>query len=272
MKQNLTEMVFVLDRSGSMQGKEQDVIGGFNSMIAKQKKLDGEAFVTTVLFDDCYELLHDHCNLKEVQEMTTEYFVCGCTALLDAVGKTIDGVGKRLAETPEEERPEKVLFIIMTDGLENASREYTLEKVKGMIEHQKSKYSWMFLFLGANIDAVHEAVSMGIDAYNARQFETDSEGIERTMKSVDTYSRVMRYVPRCECDSYQLLLRTCIEDMDFSVRVYNILKRAGIHTVEDLCGCTAAEILKFKHAGESALKEITEKIETYGLSLAPDEE
>ena len=174
MKENFAEMVFVLDRSGSMRGREADTIGGFNSMLEKQKGVEGEAAVTLVLFDDKIDRVYDAVNLKEIPLLTEkEYFVRGCTALLDAVGSTIDSVGKRLSDTPEAERPSKVLFVIITDGLENASREYSLERVRGMIEHQKSKYSWEFLFLGANIDTVETAGGMGISARYARSFSTD---------------------------------------------------------------------------------------------------
>ena len=158
MRENLTEMVFVLDRSGSMSGLAADTIGGFNELIEKQKKIEGCAYVTTVLFDHEYEVLLDHVALEEVAPLTDkEYFARGSTALLDAVGRTIDAVGARLAATAEEERPEHVVFVITTDGMENSSREYTAQRVRGMIEHQQQKYSWQFVFLGANMDAVSEA-------------------------------------------------------------------------------------------------------------------
>lgn len=177
MKKNLTEMVFILDRSGSMDYLVSDTIGGFNSMIEQQKKEDGEAYVTTVLFDDYYELLHDHVNIKDVQPMTNdEYYARGCTALLDAVGKTINSIGKRLSDTPEEERPEKVIFMITTDGMENASIEFTKAKVKEMIEHQQDKYSWVFMFLGANMDAVSEAGSLGINSLHAHTYTASAQG------------------------------------------------------------------------------------------------
>ena len=177
MNQNLTEMVFILDRSGSMSHLQNETIGGFNSMIEKQKKEPGEAFVTTVLFDGQYELLHDHVNIQDVKPITDrEYYARGMTALLDAVGRTINSVGERLSKTPEEERPGHVIFVITTDGAENASREFTKVKVKEMVEHQQDKYSWAFMFLGANIDAVAEAASLGINTDFAKNYTASSVG------------------------------------------------------------------------------------------------
>ena len=179
MKDNLTELVFILDRSGSMAGLETDTIGGFNSMIEKQKEEPGDAYVTTVLFDHEYKLLHDHTDLKDIKPMTREeYSARGSTALLDAIGKTIDDVGVRLNDTPEEERPSKVIFVITTDGYENASRVYSKSKVKEMIEHQQSKYSWVFMFLGANMDAVGEAAGLGINTDFARTYTANEYGTE----------------------------------------------------------------------------------------------
>ena len=187
MKKNLTEMVFILDRSGSMGHLTYDTIGGFNSMIENQKNEDGEAFVTTVLFDDKYELLHDHVNIQDVKPITNkEYYARGRTALLDAVGKTISNIGNRLSETPEDERPEKVIFVITTDGLENASREFTKPKVKEMIEHQQEKYSWTFMFLGANIDAVGEAESLGIKASHSHTYSASSRGTASVYTAVNS--------------------------------------------------------------------------------------
>lgn len=180
MRENLTEMVFVLDRSGSMSGLAADTIGGFNELIEKQKKIEGDAYVTTVLFDHEYEVLHDHVALGEVAPLTDkEYFARGSTALLDAVGRTIDSVGARLAAAPEEERPEHVVFVITTDGMENASREYTAKRVRGMIEHQQQKYSWQFVFLGANMDAVSEARNLGISAKYAADFTPSHSGVRK---------------------------------------------------------------------------------------------
>lgn len=191
MRENLTEMVFVLDRSGSMSGLAADTIGGFNELIEKQKKIEGDAYVTTVLFDHEYEVLHDHVALEEVAPLTDkEYFARGSTALLDAVGRTIDAVGARLAATAEDERPEHVVFVITTDGRENSSREYTAKRVRGMIEHQQQKYSWQFVFLGANMDAVSEARKLGISAKYAADFTPSHSGV-RKMYSMALHDVVM---------------------------------------------------------------------------------
>lgn len=179
MKNNLTELVFILDRSGSMSGMESDTIGGYNGMLEKQKKEPGEAIVTTVLFDDQYELLHDRINLRGVVPITErEYYVRGTTALLDAVGRTINKIGNAQMHTAEEERADRVLFVITTDGRENASREFKYDQVRQMIAHQKSKYNWEFIFFGADIDAVTEAARFGIRANRAVQFVKDRKGME----------------------------------------------------------------------------------------------
>lgn len=193
MKKNLTEIVYILDRSGSMYNLVSDTIGGFNSMIESQKKEPGEAYVTTVLFDDHYELLHDHINLKEIQPITDrEYYTRGCTALLDAIGKTINSIGARLNNTPEDERPDKVIFVIMTDGYENASNEFTKSQVKEMIEHQQDKYSWTFMFLGADIDAVGEAQSLGIKSDFARSHTHTSLGTQSVYSAVSNAVTYLR--------------------------------------------------------------------------------
>jgi len=179
MKENLTELVFILDRSGSMSGLESDTIGGFNSMLAKQQAEPGECRITTVLFDHEYEILHDRIDIKAVSAITKkEYFVRGNTALLDAVGRTINKIANAQKNTAEEHRAGKVLFVITTDGMENASREFTYSKVKSMIEHEKSKYGWEFIFLGANIDAVEVAGRFGVASNRAQRFHNDSKGIE----------------------------------------------------------------------------------------------
>ena len=179
MRKNLTEIVFILDRSGSMSGLEADTIGGYNSLLEKQKKEDGEAIVSTVLFDDKQEVLHDRVDLSKMNPMTDkEYYVRGCTALLDVVGGAIHHIGNVHKYAREEDRPEKTLFIITTDGMENSSRRYTYDQVRKMVERQKEKYGWEFLFLGANIDAIKEAGRFGIGADHAVNYECDSVGTE----------------------------------------------------------------------------------------------
>ena len=173
----MTELVFILDRSGSMSGLEQDTIGGFNSMIEKQRKEPGDAVVSTVLFDNDSEVIHDRVRLDQVPRMTDkEYFVRGCTALLDAVGGAIHHIGNVHKYAKPEDRPEKTLFVITTDGMENASRHYDYTKVRKMIERQKEKYGWEFLFLGANIDAAAEAKRFGIAEDHAANYNCDSAG------------------------------------------------------------------------------------------------
>ncbi len=177
MNKNLTEIVYILDRSGSMGGLEEDTIGGFNSMMEKQKKADGEAIVSTVLFDDVCEVLHDRVPLDKIEKMTDEqYFVRGCTALLDAVGGAIHHIGNIHKYAREEDRPEKTLCIITTDGMENASRIYDYKKVKKMVETEKDKHGWELLFLRANIDAIEVAGRFGISADRALNYECDSAG------------------------------------------------------------------------------------------------
>ena len=176
MKNNLTEMVFILDRSGSMCGLEGDTIGGFNSMIDNQKKQEGEALVTTVLFDNEYELLHDRVKLSEIKKMTDkEYYVRGCTALLDAVGRTISHISMIRKYIREEDIPQNTIIAITTDGMENASHEYNYEQIKKMIE-EKKKDGWEFLFIGANIDAAEEASRIGISRDRAANYISDSVG------------------------------------------------------------------------------------------------
>ena len=173
----MTELVFILDRSGSMSGLERDTIGGFNSMIEKQKKEEGEAMVSTVLFDNESVVIHDRLALDKVPRMTeVEYFTRGCTALLDAVGGAIHHIGNVHKYARKEDVPEKTMFIITTDGYENASKRYDYDKVRRMIERQKEKYGWEFLFLGANIDSAAEAKRFGISADRAVNYKCDEEG------------------------------------------------------------------------------------------------
>lgn len=179
MKKNLTEIVFILDRSGSMSGLEADTIGGFNSMIEKQKKEAGEALISTVLFNNFSEVIHDRVPIGRVEPMTDrEYYVRGCTALLDAIGGAIHHIGNIHKYAREEDVPEHTLFVITTDGMENASRRYDSETVKKMIERQKAKYGWEFLFLGANIDAVETASRFGIGADRAVNYHSDHQGTQ----------------------------------------------------------------------------------------------
>ncbi|WP_017380352.1 vWA domain-containing protein [Paenisporosarcina sp. TG-14] len=174
-----TELVFILDKSGSMAGLESDTIGGFNALITKQKKEQGDARVTTVLFNDGYELLHDRISIKGIAPITEkEYEVGGMTALLDAIGSTIQKIGNAQKRTSEEERAGKVMFVITTDGYENTSCEYNYKKIKSMIAHQKKNYKWEFVFLGANIDAVATAEKFGIDEEFAVKYHADTEGTQ----------------------------------------------------------------------------------------------
>ena len=185
MNDNLTEIVFILDRSGSMEGLTADTIGGFNSFVDKQKELPGEAVLTTVLFDDKYELLHNGVNLKDIKPLTEkQYFVRVMTALLDAVGKTINTVGERLAKMEEADRPAHVLFVITTDGEENSSRVFGVYDVRKMIQHQTDVYNWQFIFLGAGIDAVASARTMGIKATNASNYVGTSVGTQTMYDTV----------------------------------------------------------------------------------------
>jgi len=178
MNANMTELVFILDRSGSMGGLEGDTIGGFNSMLQKQQAEPGECRITTILFDHEYEVLHDRIDIKAVSSISErEYFVRGNTALLDAIGRTINKISGVQKNTAEDYRAQKVLFVITTDGMENSSREFTYSNVKAMIERQKSEQNWEFIFLGANIDAVETADRFGIPASRAQNFNNDSEGV-----------------------------------------------------------------------------------------------
>jgi len=196
MKKNLTEIVFILDRSGSMSGLEKDTIGGFNSLIERQKKEEGEAYISTVLFDNETQVLHDRVPLDKVRPMTEEeYFVGGCTALLDAVGGAIHHIGNVHKYAREEDRPEKTLFVITTDGQENASTQYTYDKVKKLVERQKERFGWEFLFLGANIDAAKEAGRFGIQEDRTANYVCDAQGTEVNYRALN---KAISRVRSCE--------------------------------------------------------------------------
>ena len=193
MRKNLTEMVFILDKSGSMSGLEKDTIGGFNSMIERQKKEPGEALVSTVLFSNESKVIHDRVELGKIEPMTDrQYYVGGCTALIDAIGQAIHHIGNVHKYAREEDRPEHTIFIITTDGMENASRRYTSDQVKAMVKRQKEKYGWEFLFLGANIDAVETAAHFGIDEDRAVTFYNDAQGQALNYSEVSEAVRTVR--------------------------------------------------------------------------------
>ena len=193
IRNNITELVFVIDRSGSMAGLKADTIGGFNAMIGKQKKQDGKCYVSTVLFSNDSEVIHDRVSLDEIGAMTADdYLVGGCTALIDAIGSAIHHIGNVHKYAREEDVPENTMFVITTDGMENASRKYSSDKVKAMIERQKEKYGWEFLFIGANIDAVETAARYGIGADRAVNYNADKEGTSIVYEAVANAACCMR--------------------------------------------------------------------------------
>lgn len=200
-KTTKTELVFILDRSGSMCGLEADTIGGYNSMLDRQKKEAGEATVTTVLFDDQYELLHDRIDIRGIAPITEhEYFARGCTALLDAIGKTIQKIANAQKHTAPGQRADKVLFVITTDGYENASREYSYDQIRAMVKREKEQYGWEFLFLGANIDAISTAKKFGIAADRAVNYHADSKGTQLNYEVVSETVSCMRASRPIEAD------------------------------------------------------------------------
>ena len=193
MKQDLTELVFILDMSGSMRSLTDDTIGGYNTLIENQKKEEGDALVTTILFDDRYIVLHDRVPLKEVKPLTTEeYMPLGMTAMLDAVGKTINSIGDKLSKTPEDERAGTVMVTIITDGQENSSKEYTWESVQGMIKHQREKYNWIFSFIGANIDVEKVSGDLGIDARLSKTYTASKAGTDSVYKAMSDTASIVR--------------------------------------------------------------------------------
>ncbi len=195
MKKKTTELVFIIDRSGSMHGLEADTIGGFNSMLEKQRKVEGHAYVSTILFNDKSVVIHDRENIKKVQSMTRDqYQVGGCTALLDAVGGAIRHIGGIHKYARKSDVPEKTLFVIITDGMENASHQYSAGRVKEMIKHEQEKYGWEFIFLGANIDAVSAANDIGISEDRAVKFCCDEAGTELNYLAVE---KVVTSVREC---------------------------------------------------------------------------
>ena len=195
MNEKLTELVFILDRSGSMAGLESDTIGGFNSLIDRQRKEEGEALISAVLFDDKAEVLYDRIPVNRIEPMNdSQYYVRGCTALLDALGGAIHHIGNVHKYAREEDRPVKTIFIITTDGLENASRIYSYDKVKAMVERQRERYGWEFLFLGANMDAIAAAGRFGIQADRAVNYECDGAG---TQLNYDVLSETITQVRGC---------------------------------------------------------------------------
>lgn len=204
MKKDLTELVFILDKSGSMSGLEKDTIGGFNSFLVKQREVEGEVIISTVLFDTTSRVIHDRIAINEISDMTDkDYTVGGCTALLDAIGRSIKHINRVQKALPEEERPEKTMFIITTDGQENSSREYDFAKIKKMIEKKKAKKNWEFLFLGANIDAIGTAASIGIAADRAVNYKCDAVG---TATNYNALSKVVGRYRMCPAGAENMAL------------------------------------------------------------------
>nr|WP_297704135.1 VWA domain-containing protein [uncultured Butyrivibrio sp.] len=221
MKNNATEIVYILDRSGSMRGLEADTIGGFNSMMNKQKETGENAIVTTVLFDDAYEVLHDRVSLESVGEMTEkQYYVRGCTALLDAVGETIHHIVAIHKSTPKEELPKKTIFIITTDGMENASVKYSYDKVKKMVKKQQNKRGWEFVFIGANIDSYAESEKLGVKKNRTVNYVHDEVGTKKVYAGVThMLCNAMRADDDCEY--------TCLDTSNWANGIKDDFKQRG---------------------------------------------
>lgn len=194
MKENLTEIIFIVDRSGSMSGIKSDVIGGYNSFIDEQRKVkDQEANITFIQFDDKYEKLYESVDINEIKNLSdATYIPRGMTALYDAIGKTIVETGERLSNMPETERPSKVLVVIITDGYENSSQEYSQSKIKEMISHQETKYSWDFIFIAANIDLDKVSRDIGIASHKTMAFDSNSEDVGKMSRGLSSYTTLYR--------------------------------------------------------------------------------
>ena len=201
MKNNLTEIVFILDRSGSMAGLEGDTIGGFNAMVERQKKEPGKALLSAVLFSDESRVLYDRVDIRKVEPMTErQYQVGGCTALLDAIGGAVRHIANVHKYARREDRPAKTVFVITTDGLENASRSYSYDEVQRLVKHEQEKYGWEFLFLGANMDAISAARSFGIRADRAVRYKSDSVGTMLNYQVVSETVAQMRKNEKIDAD------------------------------------------------------------------------
>ena len=228
MKKNLTELVMILDASGSMWGLTNDTIGGFNSLLNSQKEEDGEATFTAVKFNDRMEYMYDRVDINDVEDLTRkQYYASGTTALLDALGTTIDYIGEKLSNTPEEDRPSKVIFAVITDGQENASREYTYSVIKEKIQHQREKYNWEFMFIGANIDAIGESEKLGMDSRFARNYTASSVGTQAVYGGLSKAMSCMRDASfniddeDCMCEMSACLDEICIDSNDAAENIFS---------------------------------------------------